>query len=591
MGLIHLLPPHEALKIAAGEVIERPAHVLKELLENSLDAGATTINIFIEDFGKCLIRVVDNGSGMSAEDAEFCFVSHATSKLQHLDDLEHVASYGFRGEALASIAAISKVTLTTKVQSAAADELGITIEYSGVAVQNRSQTACGCGTDISVRDLFFNTPVRKKFLKRDETEWNALQSILHAVCLSHSRVHFKLYRDGMCVLNAPGVAHERERALALWDSDVAKNLVPMHTESHDTKISINGSISSPQVWRYGRHYINFFVNGRWVKNSELSKALLKGYAGVLPDKCFPAAAIFITLDRSQVDVNVHPKKEEVRFVQPGVVQTVLASTVKKTLEQRVTQALEPISARFAPVVAAAPMFVPTLHDVVPHFAQLRYQSAPAFQTPINVSMPVVHDQTTIEPQTEKRLIIGQLFATYIVVENEDAIVFIDQHAAHERIVYEKIKKNYDIQHGVDLLFPELIALDTGMIGEIVKHKDFFTRQGILFDVMGDEKIVVRSAPPQLRGDSLASFIQDVATFIDEHSTLQHDLFAQTFNEYLHAQISCKTAIKAGDVLSREQMIKLLDDLEAADNRFICVHGRPTMWRIEKSEFEKKFRRA
>ncbi|MFA6263603.1 MAG: DNA mismatch repair endonuclease MutL [Candidatus Babeliales bacterium] len=591
MGLIHLLPPHEALKIAAGEVIERPAHVLKELLENSLDAGATTIDIFIEDFGKCLIRVADNGSGMSAEDAEFCFVSHATSKLHHLDDLEHVASYGFRGEALASIAAISKVTLTTKLQSAAADDLGIAIEYSGVEVQKRSQASCGCGTDISVRDLFFNTPVRKKFLKRDETEWNALQTILHAVCLSHPGVHFKLYRDGMCVLNAPGVAHERERALALWDSDVAKNLLPMHPLADDAKISINGSISSPQIWRYGRHYINFFVNGRWVRNSELSKALLKGYAGVLPDKCFPAAAVFITLDRSQVDVNVHPKKEEVRFVQPGVVQAMLTSAVKKTLEQRITQALAPMPSRFTPIVTAASMSAPPLHDAMPYFAQVRYQSAPVVQNQVNVAMPIVHDQAKIEQSTEKRLIIGQLFATYIVVEKDDAVVIIDQHAAHERVIYEKIKKNYDIQHGIDLLFPELITLDADMIGEMLKHKDFFTRQGIAFDVIGDEKIVVRSAPPQLRGDSLASFIQDVAVFIGEHATLQHDLFAQTFNEYIHAQISCKSAIKAGDVLSHEQMVKLLDDLEAVDNRFICVHGRPTMWCIEKNEFEKKFRRT
>jgi DNA mismatch repair protein MutL len=592
MGRIHLLPPHEALKIAAGEVIERPAHVLKELIENSLDAGATIVDVFIEDCGKKLIRVADNGSGMAADDAALCFVSHATSKLSQLDDLEHVTSYGFRGEALASIAAISKVTLTTKLQSAAADELGITIEYSGTSVHKTSQTACGCGTDISVNDLFFNTPVRKKFLKRDETEWNVLQTIFHAVCLNHPHVHFKIYRDGLCVINAPGVVHERERALSLWDVDVANNLLPLKVESSDAKIAVTGSISSPQVWRYGRQYIHFFVNGRWVKNSELSKALLKGYAGVLPDKCFPAAIIFITLDCTQVDVNIHPKKEEVRFMQPGVVQTVLATAVKKTLEFRVVQALSLPQKQYHSVAVATPKSISTASDCVPTFASLRYQTTSVYQAPVNhVPIPIVHDQSKIEALGERRSIIGQLFATYIIVEKEETIVFIDQHAAHERIVYERIKKNYAIQHGIDLLFPEIVAVDSDMIEGLTKNKVFFVSQGISFDVMGDEKIVVRSAPPQLRGTHLASFMRDVAMFINEHATLNQDLFTQTFNEYLHAQIACKTAVKAGDVLSHEQMSKLLDDLELVDNKFICVHGRPTMWCIEKSEFEKKFRRS
>ncbi len=594
MGRIHLLPPHEALKIAAGEVIDRPAHVLKELIENSIDAGATTITVFIEDVGKQLIRVVDNGCGMSEDDAELCFASHATSKLHCVDDLEQVASFGFRGEALASVAAISKVKLITKQHTADESVPGIAIDYSGVTLQQRGVIACGVGTDIQIRDLFFNMPVRKKFLKRDETEWNALQSVFTAFCLSHSRIHFKLYRDGACVINAPGVIHERERALQLWETDIAHGLLPLQNDQtvHEDVISITGSLSHQHVWRYGRQHIYFFVNGRWVKNNELAKALMKGYSGVLPEACFPAAVIFITMDRKFVDVNIHPKKEEVRFAHPGRLQTMLTTAVKRTLEQHVTRTLSPVSAPLSqpqisipPQSSIAPM--PTIFP--PQF----FTSMPPVVSSVsyNVVPPVVHVQTQPEVLQPTFTIVGQLFATYLIIEKEDAIIFIDQHAAHERIVYEKMKQNYTVQHGVTLLFPEIVALAPEQINGLLEHKDFLIQQGVEFDILSDEKVVVRSAPPQLKNVAIAEFMRDVATFIHEHATLDTNLLGTTLHERIHAQLACKTAIKAGDVLSHEQMKKLIEDLELVDNRFICVHGRPTMWRIEKSEFEKKFRRT
>lgn len=593
MGRIHLLPPHEALKIAAGEVIDRPAHVLKELIENSIDAGATTITVFIEDVGKQLIRVVDNGCGMSEDDAELCFASHATSKVSCVDDLEHVTSFGFRGEALASIAAISKVRLITKQNTADGSIPGVAIDYSGVTLQQRSDCACGVGTDIQIRDLFFNTPVRKKFLKRDETEWNALQSVFTAFCLSHPSLHFKLYRDGVCVINAPGVVHERDRALQLWETDIAHGLLSLSNDQsvRDHELTISGAITHHQVWRYGRQRIYFFVNGRWVKNNELTKAVIKGYSGVLPDACFPAAIIFITLDHSLVDINIHPKKEEVRFSHPGRVQTMLTATVKRTLEQQVSRTLSTASMPMSQqrVILPQSSMIPTPTIFPPQF----FPSIPPAVLPVchNVVSPVVHVQTQPEVLRQAFTIVGQLFATYLIIEKEDAIIFIDQHAAHERIVYEKMKQNYMVQHGVTLLFPEIVVLNTEQMNGLLEHKDFLIQQGVEFDILSDEKIVVRSAPPQLKNVAIAEFIREVAAFIHEHATLDTKLLGTTLHEHIHAQLACKTAIKAGDVLSHEQMKKLIEDLEHVDNRFICVHGRPTMWRVEKSEFEKKFRRT
>jgi DNA mismatch repair protein MutL len=616
MGIIHILPPHEALKIAAGEVVERPAHIVKELIENALDAQATVITLYIAECGKKLIRVVDNGVGMTSEDAELCFHPHATSKITVLEDLEGVATYGFRGEALASIAAVSNVVVTTKSRDTSVDALGISLTYTQGVVQQRSVVACAYGTDMSVADLFFNTPVRKKFLKQDETEWNAIQAVMYAFGFSHPSIHFKIYRDEKLVLNAPAVTTEKERALQLWDHDIAHGLLSLTpaTEEPSTKseVSLRGVISHPQVWRYGRSHIFLFVNGRWVKNTELAKALLKGYAGVLPPERFPGALIFIDVDPQHLDVNIHPKKEEVKFARPGVVQTALTTAVKKTLEQYVVSNVsrvvpQPASYQRGGHTSLPPMFQGNFDRIphqlygaplssVPSLAALqadngaRTHSADALPhyQPMQdiVQIPLVMEQVA-----SAGTIIGQLFNTYIILEKDDAVIFIDQHAAHERIIYERLKKNFEEQHGTTLLFPEMLTLTSEHVAVLIQHKDFFEQQGITFDAVGPEKIIIRSTPAQVRGEALTEFINDTAQFIIEHESLDRSLFTTTLNEHMHAQLACKSAVKAGDVLSHEQMKKLLDDLEQVDNRFICVHGRPTMWRIEKSEVEKKFRRT
>lgn len=633
---IQVLPLHEALKIAAGEVVERPAHVVKELVENSLDAGSTIIDIHIKKVGKELIRIVDNGVGMGAADAHLCFLPHATSKISNLADLEKIQSFGFRGEALASIAAISKVTLVTKSDQAAIDDLGIELVYSESALLAESEAPAPQGTDISVADLFFNTPVRKKFLKQDETEWNAIQQIVHAFCLSYPHVHFRLYHDGKLVLNAPSVTTCKDRASQLWDYECSQNLIPLLDDENNGRVQsppfqITGFISHHNFWRYGRQQIHFFVNRRWVKNSELSKGLLKGYLNVLPPDRFPAALIFIEIEPHFIDVNVHPKKEEVKFVRPGVVQTTLALMVKKTLEVHLAIKLSTVHDGH---IKSDQWPSNQVQSVQTHFERVPWQDRiPQHAVPVDfhnkfpsgavmaerqltqemrAHAPSLHGDEldkifTFEPQgttlTQEQMplqsvseplaskIIGQLFNTYILLEKSDEIVFVDQHAAHERVLYEKYQKNFERQHGTTLLFPEVLTLTPQVVLELLEHKTFFDQQGIDLDALGERQIVIRSAPPQLKGSSLKELVIDAANFIQEHHTLERSLFGKEFNQHLHAQMACKGAVKAGDILTVQQMQQLIIDLQNTENKFICAHGRPTTWSVPKSEFEKQFKRC
>jgi len=592
-NVIHVLPLHEALKIAAGEVIERPAHILKELVENSLDAGATTVTVYAEDVGKKVLRIVDNGCGMSPDDVQLCFLTHATSKISTIDDLEAIGTYGFRGEALASISAVSKVILTSKQQGQSADELGLSIEYTEGRMVSQAPVACTAGTEIVVKDLFFNMPVRKKFLKQDDTEWNALQSVFHSFCFSHPHVHFRLYHNDKLILNAPATAQLKDRALQVWDYDLASSMLPITAHQEGTT-TITGLITPHTIWRYGRHNIYFFVNNRWVRNIELSRALMKGYTNVLPPDRFPAALLFVQMDQRSLDVNIHPKKEEIRFIKPGVIQSLVTSTVKQTLEANVSCSIarsqsEParITTSWAPHTITSTNFYTSSTYTTAHNMQPATINTPRFQYPTEQ----LQETTSLPPcQSPTHRIIGQLFNTYIVIEKETEIVFIDQHAAHERILYEKFKKNFGKQHGTQLLFPEMITLSHTQLSLISSIQTVLADQGIELECMGDDHVIIRSTPPEIKSADLKDFILQTLAFLEEHNGNQVDLPTK-INEHIHASMACKGAIKAGDVLTQFQMQKLIDDLQAAENRLICVHGRPTIWTVSKAEFEKKFKRS
>lgn len=666
MNKIQLLPPHEAIKIAAGEVVERPASVVKELLENSLDAGATAITLYLEKAGKQLIRIVDNGCGMSPDDARICFLPHATSKIRSLEDLDTIQSFGFRGEALATISAVSRVTLATRLNPELVQELidehglGTEVEFRDGQCQSERAVGCPVGTDLAIADLFYNTPVRKKFLKSDETEWNQIQSFVYAVALSHLSVHFKLYRDGKMVLNAPITQTVADRVCQLWDYNLATNLIPLPAPMADDvgfvsdpgEVTITGAISSPQLWRYNRAQMFFFVNHRWVKNIELSRAALKGYANVLPDGKFPATFIFLTVDPIRVDVNIHPRKEEVRFLKPGMIEQAISAVVKKTLEQRVTSSIAAAQPQRVPDYAhnsfpdaaeawsdkqTVPSFIKSSEDVFRHvlpvFAQgfgghgqsssgseaereekfdISHVGQPFIEkahTPVAAQSPLPATPADelprgfadAEPLTQSSTIvqeenligshiIGQLLNTYILVESSDGLVVVDQHAAHERVLYEKYLKRFESHEGVRLMFPQMVNLNGHQLLLVLEQRDFLLQQGIELEQFGADQVVVYTTPPHVQNCNVKELIAEMAAFLEEHEQLDRALFRKKLNEHLHGQLACKGAIKAGDKLTHQQMKQLLADLESVENRFICVHGRPTLWKIPQRQLEKQFQR-
>ncbi|HBS48276.1 TPA: DNA mismatch repair endonuclease MutL [Candidatus Dependentiae bacterium] len=622
MNKIKVLPPQEALKIAAGEVVERPSSVIKELIENSLDAKSSVISIYIEDAGKKLIRIVDDGFGMSPQDAKICFLPHATSKITTVEDLNYLQSFGFRGEALAAISSVSKVTLTTRLKESQFP--AIKLQYFEGTFKEEQEVAAADGTDLEICDLFYNTPARKKFLKQDETEWNQILNNFYAFSLSNIDVHFKLFRDGALQFNLPVVSDFKSRVAQIFGNNFAENLIDLNPkEIRD--ISFRGLISNHNFWRYNRSQIFFFVNGRYVKNSALGKALIKGYLNVLPQGRFPVGFIFINLENSSVDVNVHPRKEEVQFSKPQVVENLIFEGVRNSLENYVSSKISQsqnslsqsesftlkdnfINAENLTKEKIAD-FDKASKDKI--FEKLNIYSSfersfPKTESNANESSAVIFEENKLEivkenmqqnkiDSVQKNVhnnfkIIGQLLDTYILLQQDENLVIVDQHAAHERILYEQFSKYFDLKDGIRLLFPEVISLSELQLELILKEANFLLEQGIEIEQIGKNQIAIKSAPPKVQSQSLKELILEIVSFIEENENLEKDLFYKKLNERVKSQMACKAAIKAGDKLSFEEMRNLLSQLQICPNRIICVHGRPTTWVINKNELEKNFKR-
>ena len=651
MPKIKQLSHHEAQKIAAGEVVERPANIVKELVENSIDAGATRITIYIEDGGKQLIRIVDNGCGMDTADAQKCFDRHATSKITSVDELEKVETFGFRGEALASIASVSRIDLITKEEQ--------NVEGTHVALHANNITsvdaiACATGTDISVRDLFFNVPARKKFLKATQTEWRAIQLLFTAFCFDYPHIHFSLFTEGKQVHNCPVSTDLKTRALQLFEPATHTHVI--EAELHDKEITIRGIISDHQHYRYDRSGIYFFVNKRWVKNQHLTSAFIKGYANVIPHGRYPIAAINITVPMHEVDINIHPRKEEVKFLHPRRVEQALQNAVKAALEKNLSRQLKK-----EVVFKEAPVYSQAFRDLNPFHPQLQFSTpgtpkenqefvsfipnsatAPlgfleknddtcitSFDTFLETkTLPTLHkassdtqgspfrnphevitewgqangaDTNSSSPEIpnvavaklgiiSRGLVIGQYNSTYLLVEREDGLFLVDQHAAHERILYELFSQRFDQVATIQLLFPQLISLTVHEINLIMPHLDILTNNGIIIEQCASDQLMIQALPVHLKDQSLTDIIKEVISWIDECSSLDALAFKKAINHKLQAQMACKAAVKAGDILTQEKMEQLLADLEKTNNRFSCPHGRPTGWLLSLSEIEKKFKR-
>jgi len=633
MGKIHRLAPHEAEKIAAGEVVERPANILKELLENSVDAGATKITIHIEDAGKQLLRVVDNGCGMSREDAQLCFERHATSKIKEIDQLEQVTTYGFRGEALSSVAAVSKVILHTKQAN---DEEGISVAINQNKITDVTPSSCPTGTDIQVADLFGSIPARKKFLKKRETEWRHIAQLVHAFCLSHPYIHFKLLSESKEQLNCAPTTELANRCAQLW-SDSECEWLSIEGTSPDKNVHVSGTISSHQSYRYDRNGIFLFVNGRWVSNFKLARALLNGYQNILPQGRYPNAVVSITIDSTLVDVNVHPRKEKVAFLHPRITEQVITQSVRTALEERVSkQIARPVAFRSSEKSLAMPSavtqksstFVPFDFNELPTdpFAgkpqtntstpsaiaqdatscHVHANSSPALHRSEGIdglsSAPMPHTiaattqtevsttETNAEVVPHKHRIIGQYHHTYILIDHDDGLLIVDQHAAHERVLYELFANRFQEIPTIKLLFPQTVPLNQDDIDMLSEHLEIFAQNGIEIEQRGSGQLSIEATPVHLKDVSIGELLKEAIGWLKEETDLDREALTKKMHEKLRAQMACKAAVKAGDHLSTAQMQQLLRDLNATPNRDHCPHGRPTSWLLKLNEIERKIRR-
>ena len=606
MNDIFILPPHEAMQIAAGEVIERPAHIIKELLENSIDAQATEVTIHLTQAGKSHIIITDNGTGMTPENVRKCFLPHATSKISSVHDLDTVTTFGFRGEALATVAAVSNVSITTRDQSHDA-AIKITLEHGKITQEETA--AHQIGTTIDITDLFGQIPARKKFLKTDETELNAIINIFQSVVLLQSNIHFKLYHNGKLLYNCPPTSDHFDRVAQLWGPQLAESLIAI-PETKKGDLVIFGSITQTHYQRYNRNQIFTFVNNRWIKNSTIAQAILKGYKHILPPQKYPAAFIFISLPQDQIDVNVHPKKEEIRFLQPRIVEQQIEKIVSTALTDFVT---EQISIKETPRSFVAP--------------EARPFNPESFRTPFGSFTPVestgfftsfeqkgtkeeYHEQVSFDPQPVERpqtifqqqaatiapekqsaiesdaTVIGQYHKTYILLEKHGNFIMVDQHAAHERIIYESLIKNYKNIETITLLFPHIVQLSQEQIVLLQPHFDLLKQHGISIELFSQSEIIIQQTPVYLKTHTLTSFIKDVIDWI----AVEKKIDAEKIHAHLRATIACRSSHQAGDILNQEQMQNLIKTLQKTENNSSCPHGRPTLWVLSKKEIDKQFKR-
>jgi len=596
MAKIKQLSSHEAQKIAAGEVVDRPANIVKELIENSIDAQATQITLYVEDGGKRLIRVVDNGCGMNAEDAHLCFNHHATSKITTVEDLDSINTFGFRGEALSSIASVSTIIMSTAEESA---QFGIKLELEQGEIIREEQTSKTTGTDIAIHNLFYNLPARKKFLKSRETEWRHIIQLFYAFCLSYRSIHFTLHSDRKQIHNCPPTPSIIERIAQIWDHHLTKHMLELKPEEKQ-EYSISGAISNHAYSRFDRSMIFLFVNNRWIKNYHVSRAMLRGYSNVLQPGKYPIVSIFITVDPKLVDINIHPRKEEVKFLHPRIIETTLQNMVKETLQSHLSDHLNK-KEMHNPAYSAPPLQTnPTrISSPQPSPAISFDFNKPVFNAKdeINVPPPEIQHvpqennvQQAVHKQTDNYTIVGQLHKTYILLEQEDGLFIIDQHAAHERILYEQFSKRFENVIKVKLLFPQVIKISSSDMQIITSHLHRFIEKGIDIEPFGADQLIIHETPINLKNANLAELIQQTIGWILEYQQLDETELNKKLNEKMHAKMACTAAVKAGDRLSMQQMQQLIHDLEKTENRLTCPHGRPTGWFLRKPDLEKKFKR-
>ncbi len=632
MSKIIQLSPHVANLIAAGEVVERPATVAKELLENAVDAGSTQVTVEIRDGGMTFLRVTDNGCGMAPEDTRTAFLRHATSKLRQAEDLAAIETMGFRGEALAAIASVSRIDLITKT----ADSIcGTSLQLEAGNILEESEAGCPDGTTIIVRDLFFNTPARMKFMKSDTVEGSRVTAAVQLQALAHPEVAFRLIRDGKEVLSTPGTGKLGDAAYCVYGKECGRMI---EVGSHWDKYTLTGYVSKPTDARPSRSMQTFFVNGRPVRSKIMIAALEEAYRNQIMVGKFPACVLHLNLPAGSVDVNVHPAKTEVKFLNEKAVfdcihygvlgalnktpdrpQMQLKSTPAPAVQKPAVQPEAPKSApksqpffrtmtaqeykNFTDAVATAPqpkreaaaatVAAVEKESVLPLRENVFIPAPPPSPAPKPAPAPVPEipeepEQTALEmPQEIPWHYVGELFNSYIVIQQGDDAYLIDKHAAHERILFDKLKQNQESISSQTLLTPVTCRFNPEHAAILLTNRDLLEELGFSVDEFGDNTILVRQVPMDLTGDDASDALEALAADLINGRRESRDNIR---DEMLHT-VACKAAIKAGWQTSEQELRVLAEKVMANDDLKHCPHGRPLCITLTKKQLEKQFKRS
>ena len=619
MTQIHVLDDATINKIAAGEVVERPASVVKELVENAIDAGAEAVEIEIVGGGTSFIRVTDNGRGMSRTDAETAILRHATSKIASASDLQNVSTLGFRGEALPTIASVSRFSLLTR---RASDDLGTRVDISGGKAPEIEDAGCEIGTTVRVEDLFFNTPARKKFLKTNATEAGKISDFVIRLALSRPDIAFRFINNNRLTLMTAGDDSLRHAIESIYGGDTAGALIPLDFHDAEADIRITGYISKPSMIRSSRAWQTFIVNGRTIQNRAIAKAIDNVYRALVPKMGFPLAVLRIEVPQRTIDVNVHPQKTEMKFEDEGRIFKAVYKTVLDAIRS-VSGEAEAIAAAVerpkfhyeaAPLNLAAPAHPagssassysapPVRPQTVHEAVQWRGQSVDlrtaqdvigaerageraALSAAQPVSAPVQAQGGDIEMEG-KLLPIGQVDLTYIIAQSAQALYIVDQHAAHERILFDRFTAQADGIPSQQMLVHAILSFDAREAQYIEENAELFDRLGFHLEPAGEREYRLTEAPADIPLDEAEAVIREILISLG-------DLHAATPAHLRQAGIAtmaCRVAIKAGEELSIRQMEILLDELCATPFPFTCPHGRPTILKFDTTDLAKMFKRT
>lgn len=590
---IKILSEELTNKIAAGEVVDRPASIVKELIENSIDAGADKITVIVKDGGKSLIQVVDNGTGMSREDAILSIQRHTTSKISTYDDLHNIHTLGFRGEALASMASVSRMELRTKLQGQAE---GTLLKIDGGVITDVSAVGEVRGTSVAVKNLFFNTPARRKFLKHDETEYRYILNVINRFSLSYFQIEFTLFHNDQKIFelkpNSP-----KERLLEVLGSRYAGKIVELKDEAN--LIRVSGFIGKQDCTKKSRGDQYLFLNGRYIVNRALNHAVISAYGTIIPRGEFPLYVIFLEIDPRHIDVNVHPTKMEVKFADEKLAYEIVRKAVKQVLSSAqiipqfdLTPQGEFLPAKKFKPASGAQTYMPLseFQRGKPFTYEQIFQLQPkeeAIIAPKEELKPASPEEKEPVKSYFERTNVWQIHNQYIISEIKSGIIVIDQHVAHERILYERALQSFSKQNPASqqLLFPLVVDLTPENYSYLNEILPFLERLGFVIKGFGGHTVVIEGIPSGLKSGN-ESILNEI---IDEYKANKNN--SLDIRDNVAKSYSCKTAIKAGDKLSLAEMNALIDQLFATQSPYFCPHGRPVIINIPLDELNKRFGRT